>query len=184
MTHKTNHQRCYDSNVRLSQQMQSNQRNTQQIQARQKRLQNEFEACQKRLQEIYQSQRNLNCVTTTHDVFGYRFAVWCLIQSMGSVVIVIGTPLTLSMRVATKVVLPLLGFFSVTTAIGCYYYNRPSEPSLDEFGRIKMPEIQDKPEKLAAEGYSDSIRFLLSKVACYCSSWFISQGQSESKLHL
>ena len=183
MTQKTNHQRCYDSNLRLWQQNQSIQRNMQQFQAIQQRLQDKVQACQKHLQESYQRQRNSNCVTTTHDVFGYRFGAWCVIQSMGSVIIVPGTFLTLSMRVATKVVLPLLGFFSFTTAIGCYYYNRPPECSLEGIDMIIMPEIEDEPKKLTAEGYYGAVRSF-SKVACYCSSWFISQGKSEPKLHL
>lgn len=186
MTHKTHQQRAYDSSLQLMQQAQANERNMQQCQAIQQRLQGKVQACQKHLQESYQ--RNLNYgpigFTKTSDGFDYRFGVWCVIQSMGSVVIVIGTPLTLSLRVATKVVLPLLGFFSVTSAIGCYYYNRLPAPSLEGIDMIIMPEIEGESKKLAAEGYSSAIRSLFSKVACYCSSWFISQGKSASKLHL
>jgi hypothetical protein len=187
MTQKStyNHHRCYESNLRLSQQILSNQRNMQQSQAIQQRLQDQFQASQKHLQESYQRQRDLNYTnsgyTNTQDVFGYRFSVWCLIQGVGFAIIPLVTPLALPMRVAVKVILPLLGFFTVTSAVGCYCLDRSPEPSLDEL--IILP-IEDKPEKVATEGYYAAMRSLFSRVACYCSSWFISQGKSASKLHL
>ncbi len=177
MTQRTNYQRSFDSSQQINRQIQSSQQ----------RFQDRVQSSYKRMQEINQSQRNSNYAYSgyTPDVFSYRFSVWCVIQSLGTSLIMPIALITLPRRVAVKALLSLLGCFTVTNAIGCYCYDDSSPKlSLDEFGRIILPEFEDKSKKLPAEGYYDAIRSLLSRVTCYCSSWFISQGKPPSKLHL
>src|SRR5579863_7881578 len=178
MTQKTNYQRCYDSNLRLSQQMQSNQRNTQNFQAFLQRGQDSFQASQKRLDEIYQSQRNLansGNYTYTNCDRDFRVVVWIMVKGMATILVTPVVLRTFSERIAIKVVMSIFGCFVVSLARDCCS-DRSPEPSIDEL--IILPKIQD--EKLPAEGYYDSIRSLFSRVAC-CASWFISQGKSEPK---